>query len=510
MKKFTYQATQKLYALIVGIIFLLILFGQWCSFKLKKGFLIPNIVILGGIILAGAFVYYWRYKKNGKQKAERIRKYDLIVKISLIILFVVQIFIAYNIVFEPGWDAGGIYNSAKIFVNGNRADIVIRYPFSMYPNNLLLLFIESAVISFCNLFANENEVVQLMFFAVLNSMINVAACYLTYKSASLICKKKIAFAAFILAVLNFGLSPWNVIFYSDSLGLVFPILTFYLFMKPNKTEKMEWISKIMAVIAGCIGYNIKPQCLIMLIALFIIQFFSCLKNKKKLLQIVILAGCFILSLITIKTSINLICEKNQIVLDSSQRLGMSHFLMMGNNEEGGGLYVGDDVAYSKSFATPQERKKANIQRTFERMKDMGIAGYLRFLAKKMLTVYNDGTYAWGGEGNFFMVVFPQPDNHIAVFLRNIYYADHKYYDIYVTVMQSIWVFVLGAAAVSGLGKENRQEIIVLMLSIAGLTLFEVLFEARARYLYTYAPVFCILAAIGIEKLNSEIKKKSRL
>ena len=101
MKKFTYQATQKLYALIVGIIFLLILFGQWCSFKLKKGFLIPNIVILGGIILAGAFVYYWRYKKNVKQKAERIRKYDLIVKISLIILFVVQIFIAYNIVFEP-------------------------------------------------------------------------------------------------------------------------------------------------------------------------------------------------------------------------------------------------------------------------------------------------------------------------------------------------------------------------------------------------------------------------
>ena len=101
-------------------------------------------------------------------------------------------------------DGGGIYNSAKIFVNGNRADIVIRYPFSMYPNNLLLLFIESAVISFCNLFANENEVVQLMFFAVLNSMINVAACYLTYKSANLICKKKIAFAAFILAVLNFA------------------------------------------------------------------------------------------------------------------------------------------------------------------------------------------------------------------------------------------------------------------------------------------------------------------
>ena len=53
----------------------------------------------------------------------------------------------------------------------------------------------------------------------------------------------------------------------------------------------------------------------------------------------------------------------------------------------------------------RKEKKANIQRTFERMKDMGIAGYLRFLAKKMLTVYNDGTYAWGGEGNFLWLFF---------------------------------------------------------------------------------------------------------
>ena len=88
--------------------------------------------------------------------------------------------------------------------------------------------------------------------------------------------------------------------------------------------------------------------------------------------------------------------------------------------------------------------------------------------------------------------------------RNIYYTDGKYYDIFVTVKQIIWVFVMGAVAVSGLGKENRQEVIVLMLSIVGLTLFEVLFEARARYLYTYAPVFCILAASGIEKLSNKL------
>lgn len=38
------------------------------------------------------------------------------------------------------------------------------------------------------------------------------------------------------------------------------------------------------------------------------------------------------------------------------------------------------------------------------------------------------------------------------------------------------------------------------LAIIGLTAFELLFEARARYLYTYVPVYCILAGIGAKKI----------
>ena len=98
-------------------------------------------------------------------------------------------------------------------------------------------------------------------------------------------------------------------------------------------------------------------------------------------------------------------KRSGIILDSSQTFGMSHFLMMGNNEEGGGVYSEDDVIYSKSFATPQERKKANIQRAFERIKDMGTVGYSRFLAKKILTVYNDGTYAWAEKETFLWLFF---------------------------------------------------------------------------------------------------------
>lgn len=40
-----------------------------------------------------------------------------------------------------------------------------------------------------------------------------------------------------------------------------------------------------------------------------------------------------------------------------------------------------------------------------------------------------------------------------------------------------------------------------MLAVIGLTLFELLFEARARYLYTYVPVYCVLAALGMQEIR---------
>ena len=52
---------------------------------------------------------------------------------------------------------------------------------------------------------------------------------------------------------------------------------------------------------------------------------------------------------------------------------------------------------------------------------------------------------------------------------------------------------------------------VLYLSIIGLFLFEMLFEARARYLYTYIPLFIMIGSMGMYDLshfmNQLISKK---
>ena len=52
---------------------------------------------------------------------------------------------------------------------------------------------------------------------------------------------------------------------------------------------------------------------------------------------------------------------------------------------------------------------------------------------------------------------------------------------------------------------KKKNICVIMLSILGLTLFELLFEARARYLFTYAPLYIILALYGFQYIISRLE-----
>ena len=56
-------------------------------------------------------------------------------------------------------------------------------------------------------------------------------------------------------------------------------------------------------------------------------------------------------------------------------------------------------------------------------------------------------------------------------------------------------------------KKNQldKRIVVLMMSLVGLTIFEMLFEARARYLYIYAPIFITLSIIGLKNIKFQIQ-----
>lgn len=72
---------------------------------------------------------------------------------------------------------------------------------------------------------------------------------------------------------------------------------------------------------------------------------------------------------------------------------------------------------------------------------------------------------------------------------------------------------MGALLLGMFCAANRQEIgdgfCVLMLSVIGITLFQLIFECRARYLYLYSPFYVLLGISGIWYMLQHVKKQIR-
>jgi len=199
-----------------------------------------------------------------------------------------------------------------------------------------------------------------------------------------------------------------------------------------------------------------------------------------------------------------------------------HFLMMGFNEAKNGGYYVYDVKYTLSYYGVEEKKEAIITRLNERLHQYGPKRVAKIMRKKALTIFNDGTFAWGFEGGFYREVFPT-DNPISLILRSFVYngeyeiEDGNHYHITKTVQQIVWIscLLLMVIKVIRLKRCDEEDDIysVLYLSLLGLFLFEMLFEARARYLYTYVPLFIIVGSMGMNDLsqfmNQLIPKKDK-
>ena len=184
------------------------------------------------------------------------------------LLFIWQLLCAYNIAFETGWDAGHIADAVKAYVCEYRNDITSYYDYQSYPNNLLITFLEIFTLRVCRALGISTRLSPMPGMVLINCAVNTLACALVYMTAKLYVDEKYALCGYIAAVLLFGISPWTVIYYSDALCLAVPLACFYLYAKPVSGRARRRVRYAGCIVLGCVSYFIKPQCLIVLIAIF--------------------------------------------------------------------------------------------------------------------------------------------------------------------------------------------------------------------------------------------------
>ena len=89
-------------------------------------------------------------------------------------------------------------------------------------------------------------------------------------------------------------------------------------------------------------------------------------------------------------------------IDKEAEFGMTHFFMMGLNEESGGIYNRDDIVFSNTIETKEERKRANIDESIKRLKSFTPGRMAKHITRKTVSNYGNGMFGWGQEaGSYF-------------------------------------------------------------------------------------------------------------
>ena len=469
-----------LFVCIFLIILMVVLCFSWVPYCLNISAVFPNAICL----LVGGGIGLVLYKMIQRIPISD-RTFKIIIVAVFLILLAAQAAIVTFAYFDTGWDVQALVALSNHVVQRGPLPTG-NYYLSLYPNNTFLVAVMS-LIKMVPIFGGK-RLFLLGINALLVNLSGLLACLTIKKLTS---KKAAIFSIFIIVPL-LVLSPWIIIPYSDTFAVLFPILIFYIYI----SKKKKWWRYLLLSFLSVVGFFIKPTVIIMLIAIGIAELLHCNKwkiTKERLQQFALLSAGAVLALaLNVAGTMFIGFVPDKMVQSAS----MVHYLAMGQNEEMCGMYLGQDVTEMRYGP------KFELEKFVHRVSTRDVPQQLNFFTKKLLINFNDGTFAWSVEGNFYYIV-PERDRPISVFLTNYFYNYGNNYAVFATVVQIVWVLVLFGCVFI---RQTDKSSLALQLALIGMFLFVMLFEARARYLFCYAPIFIVCATMGLYALLEKVRK----
>ena len=428
----------------------------------------------------------------------------------LTVVFCVVVLICWQVIavqggwFRSGWDVGTLTDF------GNEVDHTDYY--SQYPNQVFLVSLFNFISWVGTQLGFTEGYLCLVFVGcacVDISMVLVAVA--ARKMVGNLCGSLV----FVVSLALIGFSPWFMVPYSDTYGMLFVTLVFFTYVC-CESKVLKW--PIMVFVA-LLGYAIKPTVIFILVACVVIdglQQFRVLAARrqagdkirfpgwKRIASGVAAIACMVLALYMPNMLITAM-QNDDLVLDDEKAFSATHFLMMGFNPDTLGNYNGGDVAYSASFATKEERQQANIEIWLQRVQDAGPDGFAYRMLQKSLCVYNDGVFAWEGEGGFYMEPHGTDEMVKTIYGIEDEEGGHERPAYFAEPMQAIWMLVVIGLALLLITRFASKEACAMALALIFLSGFLMLFECRARYIFLYMPIIVTMGLYGWRGLYLRIQ-----
>ena len=430
----------------------------------------------------------------------------IIIGILLCVFLVLEILSVYYFKVKYNWDFRWVMDTAKQIADTGSIELTNLNYFKMFPNNIPILAM--VTISMKIFFNNEIGAYILNIAAVLISAI--LGVLVAYKTKG----EKLAFNVILLMILCCPFYLYTPIIYSDTLSAMFPVLTLLLWIlfkesKQKGNRKKQYIYWILMTISSVIAFLIKPVAAIVLIAIIVDSIFT---NEKNLKFIIITVITFLL----MNSIYNIVVTKFFIRDEKHNNIVFpyTHWVMMGLNtpkEQGGtsigwGGYSQEDSILTETQPTYDEKVQTNLKVTKERLLNFGFKGYMEFLKNKFIYVWEDPT--------FYVLAKIGWDTINKDSLPYTYVLGEKSQQIfipYTNIFYTMLILLIAIAIIYDILKHKDQNIRIMGISMVGIAIFLLIWEARSRYIYFLIPIFCIMGANGIYELSQikfkEIKNK---
>ncbi len=367
------------------------------------------------------------------------------------------------------------------------------YYVSKYTNNLPLLAMMLPV----NRLADCLGMDRLFAEGLFNTLCMIGMAVFTTLVSAKLFNKRAGLITSVLFLITIVFYPWTSNIYSDCPSMMLMMLGVYLLLCGLKSGKKS--AKI--VLCCCSGAVFATAGWIRITAAFfligILIYFICCKSRKSYAAAALSAIAAFTAVFAVLTYIG-----NSIIPDSydseSRKIPAIHWVMMGFNPQTNGYYTVDDVNYTESFPTYEEKAEGDMKMLKERLGRHNAISLTKFCLKKMQIMWSNGHHNLKNQAK-------QATNYGALYQYTVGVKD----DFFVYFNQISWSVLLLlslVSVISALFRRNHGLDHALQIGLFGFLLFYLMWETNRRYSLFCIPVLAVLASGAVQSIYCLVQK----
>jgi len=427
-------------------------------------------------------------KALAQAENRRVQRLFSVLLIAMTALYLgASLWLMHAFRYTPVWDPEAVFVGAQNWLagsltKGSTPTFEAETYFYYFPNNLGAAFVLRTWFSLTR--GMDAYISACMLNALLSA--GMIAC------TGLAAKETAGARGGVLALLILGctLPLWFscAAFYTDFLSIGFPVGA-YLFALKAQRQKRMWKKAafwLPAGLAAAIGAAIKITVLIMPVALVLWQLLRG-KWKEALGLLVACAVLFGAGQLILHRSV----YPDQLDPEPAAKMNtpVQHWIAMGLN--GDGYYNWEDYMFTRSFDDAREAGQALNGLIRQRIGEMGPAGLLEHMARKMGICLSDGTL---------MLSDYYDDTPVGPeWIKRLLLPGGSGYGVWRAACGGVHMAQIGFALAGCVGQMRRKRSGLSgakYIALMGLMLFLSMWETSRRYWINFLPVLVLCAAEG--------------